>query len=189
MKYPAIASLEVRRRLRKQAERRDGRKVVAVVNFRLVQRCKGQVHALGKLPQVALLETPDGNCMVCPSDRARAWQSLAAWVEHLLVFPHPAVVEGQYQNRLKWESWAHAGKGRPAHDALYDWQADEGVLEALRPAHRRLRARLEQAVGRPRLADLGALYPNRYDDLGFSDAARKAICELKAVFGADVFAD
>ncbi len=191
---PVKLYLEVsRHRLRQSLVTVDG-----IVRTTVYLRLRGTVRrtdrpvrqTLGSLPRVRLISDSAGSgVMPHCEDRGKAWQALADWIKFTIIFKDPAVERGQYENRLKAEDWAHRGTAQSRKADLYDWQRDESVLQRLRPRYRPLRDRLMEAIGRPRQADFDRLYPNEYDDIGFSDAARKRIKELKVVFGSDIFGE
>lgn len=124
-----------------------------------------------------------------PVDRARAWAELAKWVQYCVISADSVVQQGQYENRLKWQRWAHLGKQRPGPNDLYDWRRDEDTLQRLRPRYRPVADKLIDAIGAPSRADANALYPNPFEDEGLSDDARRLIRDLKAIFGPDIVRD
>gem|GEM_PF-1774296 len=181
-----IAYLDIRRRRTKRPMQYEGQPVVEVVQLRLCKREAGKYISLGALPRLLVVRSePQSSPEVPPRHRALAWKELAGWVEHLAVFSDPAVVAGQYENRLKWEGWERSLAGKPTAKDLYDWQRDEQTLARLRPQYEKLRDKLATLIGPPHTQDIDALYPNEYDDVGYSDDARKAIKELRAVLGTD----
>ena len=107
----------------------------------------------------------------------------------MVISTDPAVQQGQYENRLKWQNWAHLGRERPGAEDLYDWRRDSETLERLRPLYERARSKLIRVIGRPSKADVAARHPNPFEDEGLSDDARRLIRDLKAVFGPDILRD
>lgn len=122
-------------------------------------------------------------------DRARAWEELAKWVQYCVISADEVVQQGQYENRLKWQKWAHLGRQRPGLDDLYDWRQDKDTLERLRPLYRPVAEKLTNVIGPPSRTDADALYPNPFEDEGLSDDARRLIRDLKAIFGPDIVRD
>lgn len=181
-----IAYLDIRRYRPKRNKAHQGFPVVETLNIHLRQRNGKSYTSLGKLPSIVRIRLLDENKpTILPADRAKAWQELARWIEHLLIFGDATVVDGQYENRLKWEGWERSLVDRPQPKNLYDWQKDESALQRLRPQYRTLRDKLAAAIEEPRAEDFDTLYPNEYDDVGYSDDARRAIKEMKAVFGSE----
>jgi len=181
-----IAYLDIRHHRPKRPTWHEGQPVVEVIYLCLRKREAGKYTSLGALPRLFKIRpNPQRQPEIRARDRALVWKELAGWVEHLIVFPDPAVVAGQYDNRLQWEGWERSLAGKPEAKDLYDWQRDEQTLARLRPQYEKLRDKLAAIIGPPHAQDIDALYPNEYDDIGYSDDARKAIKELRAVFGSD----
>lgn len=157
----------------------QGHPVVQVLTLHLVKKEGAKVEEVGTLAQLPLVQGAAG-AQALPADRARAWHELLRWVEHLYIFADSQIQEKQYQNRFKWES-----PQPPTPQELYDWKRDETTLQRLRPAWQALGDQLAGVIGRPQAQDFGVLYPNLYDDVGFSDDARRVIRELGVVFGPD----
>ncbi len=160
--------------------------------LRLRARASGGRRTLASLTPVPLVAPPDppsADPFVLPSDRARAWEELAQWICHYVIYADPTVQEGQYRNRLQWQAWAHRGTDKPAQEDLYDWRRDEATLQRLRPSYRAAVDRLGQAVGWPQRGDIAEVYPNPFEDEGLSDDARRLIRDLKAIFGPDIVRD
>jgi len=185
-------TLEVRRYRPKRDRAHQGCRVLAKRYLRLRHRASGDRRTLASLTPVPLVASPEASSEdphVLPSDRACAWEELAQWVCHYVIYADPAVQEGQYRNRLAWQAWAHRGAEKPTHEDLYDWRRDEATLRRLRPTYERAVTRLRDAVGRPSRADVDARYPNPFEDEGLSDDARRLIHDLKAIFGEGALRD
>lgn len=156
--------------------------------LRLRERQGSSYETIASLAPVSRVELEGSDALhVLPEDRARAWEELAGWIKHLVIFPDPVVREGQYRNRLKWERWERELGRRPREDELYDWRRDAERLERLRPRYQRAAERLRRELGSPRRADFDRRYPNRYGDEGLSDRARGVLRDLKALFGPEIF--
>lgn len=180
--------LEVRRPHPKRQRIQAGQSAAERLSLRLYRRGDGLRKTLATLAPISL--TPQGEAppQITPSDRARLWEELSRWIVYLVITPDPTVQEGQYQNRLKAESWAHGHGEQPKEDELYDWRTDKATLGRLRPRYAPVMRKMCEAMARPRQADFDALYPNRYEDEGLSDRARQALRDLKALFGPEILA-
>jgi hypothetical protein len=143
-------------------------------------------NVLATLSPVPLTRKGQGPAKILPADRVRAWEELARWIVYLVITPDPVVQEGEYQNRLKAENWAHGHGEQPQEDKLYDWRTDQAALERLRPRYARVIQKMCQAVGRPSQKDFELIYPNRYKDEWLSDQTRQALRDLRALFGPEV---
>lgn len=182
-------TLEVRRYRPKRDREHQGCRVVAKRYLRLRHGESGDRRTLATLTPVPLVAPPEAaseDPRVLPSDRARAWEELAQWICHHVIYADPVVQQGQYRNRLAWQAWAHRGAEKPAHQDLYDWRRDEETLRRLRPSYAAAAERLGSVIGWPRRDDIAEVYPNPFEDEGLSDDARRLIRALKAVFGPDV---
>jgi len=179
-------TLEIRQRKPQRAIEREGRTVRRTLYLRLRGKAEDGRSTLATLTPVPLVEPEGGGEPApLPTDRARAWEELSNWVCHYLIYPDPAVQAGQYRNRLLWQRWTHHGAPRPQAEDQYDWRRDEETLARLRPQFVGWRNRLVEAIGRPHVRDFERLYANELDDLGPSEPARRAVRELRAVFGSD----
>ncbi len=179
-------TLEIRRRKPQRAVEHGGRPVRRTLYLRLRGKAEGGRPTLATLTPVPLVEPAGGGEPApLPADRARAWEELSNWICHYLIYPDPTIQGGQHRNRLLWQRWTHQGAPRPRAEDQYDWRRDEETLARLRLRFVAWRERLVKAIGRPRLEDFERLYPNELDDLGPTEAARRAVRELRAVFGPD----
>ncbi|MBS3812814.1 hypothetical protein KGY64_03215 [Candidatus Bipolaricaulota bacterium] len=116
-------------------------------------------------------------------DVARAWKSASEWLQELVVHRDEHVKDGLYKNRLKAEEEHFLGEGS---EETYRWQEDEETLTSLRPAYRSITEGLIEGIGKPSRSDFDSLYPHEFDDPGLSERARRAVRDLKAVFGREV---
>ncbi len=179
-------TLDVRRYRPKRQRDHRGYRVIAKRYLRLRERDADSRRTLASLSPVPLVAGPQAateDPCALPSDRAKAWEELAQWICHFVIFADPTVQAGQYQNRLAWQAWAHRGADRPSNEDLYDWRRDEATLKRLRPSYAAAADRLADAVGWPGRGDIAAVYPNPFEDEGLSDDARRLIRDLKAIFG------
>ncbi|MFB6286173.1 MAG: hypothetical protein ABEK03_06315 [Candidatus Bipolaricaulia bacterium] len=185
-------TLDVRRYRPKRQRDHQSYRVIGKRYLRLRERDADSRRTLASLtpvPFVAPPETPSDDPGVLPSDRAKAWEELAQWICHFVIYADPTVQEGQYRNRLAWQAWAHRGADRPSDEDLYDWRRDDATLERLRPFYAATADRLGNAIGWPRRSDIAEVYPNPFEDEGLSDDARRLIRDLKAIFGPDIVRD
>lgn len=113
-------------------------------------------------------------------DRAKIWKKASEWMEELVISNHPKIEEKKYQKRVEAEKRYLYGDEGPDY---YHWQDDEEALRGIRPTYEDLKRGLVDEVGRPRREDFDELYPHEYDDPGLSERARRAVRDLKAVFG------
>jgi hypothetical protein len=181
--------LEVRHSSRAKRRRTEaGQPNAEKLSLRLYRLEDGVRKTLANLSPIPFASKREGLPQITPTDRARAWEEFSRWIVYLIITSDPAVQEGQYQNRLKAESWAHGLGEQPKEDELYDWRTDKAMLERLRPRYARVMEKLCGVVGRPRREDFDRLYPNRYEDEGLSDRARQALRDLKALFGPEILA-
>jgi hypothetical protein len=182
-----LGQWKIRRHAPPKITKHESHPVAQILHLSLYRRESGKVKTLAKLTPIRFVQIKKGAMPdVLPIDRAKTWEELISWIKHFVIFPDPAVQEGQYQNRLLWENWAHSAGERPKEDALYDWQRDEPALVKLRPRYLHLAARLAELVGQPKRSDFDLLYPNEYDDEGLSDPARQAMRDLRILFGAEI---
>lgn len=119
-------------------------------------------------------------------DRAKIWKKASEWMVDLVISDHPKVEEEKYQNRVEAEKRYLYGDEEPDY---YQWQDDEETLKGIRPTYKDLKQGLIEEVGRPRRKDFDELYPHEYDDPGLSERARRAVRDMKAVFGDGVLVD
>lgn len=182
-----FARLEVRRYRPKRRRTYGDHRVIETLYLRLRDRASSDRRTLASLSPVPLVRVSNGAGPVpLPADRARAWDELAQWICYYVIYPDPAVQDGQYQNRLRWQQWAHRGAERPSADDLYDWRRDESTVARLRPHYRSVAEKLIEAIGAPSRADAAALHPNPFEDEGLSDDARRLLRDLRAVFGREL---
>lgn len=185
-----FATLEVRHYRPKQARFYDGWPIVETLYLRLRGRSGNKRATLATLTPVPLVADADSAAPTpMPSDRARSWEELIQWICYYVIYADPAVQEGQYQNRLAWQAWAHRGAEKPSQDELYDWRRDDATLQRLQPWYMATAQRLGGAVGWPGRSDIAEVYPNPFEDEGLSDDARRLIRDLKAIFGPDIVRD
>ncbi len=185
-----IAYLKLVRRQPKRTKCHEGYEVETTILCHIQQRGENGYHTLGSLPAVYMLKNKGSKTsFILPQDRALVWKELAKWMEHLLIFSHSSVVARQYENRVLWEGWERSLAARPQPKDLYQWQDDEEMLLEVRSQYEKIRDKLSSAIGPPHIDDFNQLYPNEYDDIGYSDPARRAIKEIKAVFGKNFLCD
>ena len=138
-----------------------------------------------EIPRIRFVtENPDeGEPRPFGPDRALCWKKIGEWLQSIFVDSHPGIREKRYENRVQAERSYLYG------DEDYEperWQEDEVALKEIRPLYEDVRKGLIERIGRPTREDFGKLYPHNYDDPGLSERARRAVRDLKAVFGSDV---
>ncbi|MFW6048892.1 MAG: hypothetical protein ACOC88_01835 [Candidatus Bipolaricaulota bacterium] len=139
-----------------------------------------------ELPEVRFKGVPDStdqSIKPVGKDVARVWKSASEWLQELVVHRDELVKDGLYKNRLKAEEEHFRGE---ESKETYRWQEDEETLTSLRPAYRSITKGLIERIGKPTRSDFDSLYPHEFDDPGLSERARRAVRDLKAVFGREV---
>lgn len=139
-----------------------------------------------ELPAVRLIKDPESTDDISKPygpDRARVWKKTGEWLRQLVVEAHPVIQDMTYENRLKAEESYFHGKEDPDY---YEWQEDEETLAKIRGSYREVKEKLADRIGRPARSDFDELYPHKYDDPGLSERARRAVRDLKAIFGSDI---
>jgi len=178
-----INELEVKERQPTEMEDVRGRRVKTIL-LPLIQIGTGTGSEKIELPEVRLVSSgedgPSSGKTYGP-DRARAWKKASEWVQEIVIDQDPLVEEKRYQNRVKAEQ---AYLYRREDPELYQWQDDEENLKKLRTKYSGLKRALVERIGRPTRRDFAELYPHEYEDPGLSERARRAVRDLKAVFGA-----
>ena len=178
--------LEVRRSRPKRPLAEGEQSSAEELSLLLCRRVGEARKAVATLSPIPILHRGEGHPHIAPADRAHAWEELTRWIVYLIITPDPAVQEGQYQNRLKAENWAHGHAEQPREDELYNWRTDKATLERLRPRCVHIAQTMCDAVGHPKREDFDRLYPNPYEDEDLSDRARQAVRDLRAAFGSEI---
>ncbi|MFW6071031.1 MAG: hypothetical protein ACOC86_01435 [Candidatus Bipolaricaulota bacterium] len=169
---------------KEEDDRVDGVKVGHVSSFDLILSIPKEGEEEANLPEVRFL-TREGNTSPEPygPDRARTWKKASEWLIDRVITRHPRIEDKRYENRVKAEKKYLHGDQEPDY---YRWQDDEESLEEVRPLYESVRKELIEEIGRPRREDFDRLFPHQYDDPGLSERARRAVRDLKAVFGEEI---
>lgn len=138
------------------------------------------------LPRIRFIRLEDKTSSPEPwgADRARTWKKASEWIQEIVIDNNPVIQEKRHQNRKKVErAYFHEGE----EPDLYKWQEDKEILEEIQPYYSRVKKVLEERIGKPTRSDFAKLYPHKYEDPGLSQRARRAVRDLKAVFGGEIF--
>lgn len=183
-----VGRWKIRRYVPKKKKLHQGHSISEILHLQIYKRLDGHEETLAKLKPIPCVKMAKRDqAAVLPIDRAIAWEELIGWVKHLAIFRDRDVEEGQFKNRIEWEKWAHNASDHPPNpEELYDWKKDQTMLERVRPRYQHLAIRLSELIGQPMRSDFAEIYPNIYDDEGLSDKARKAIWDLRVLFGDDL---
>lgn len=186
VKEHSFGFLAVRCRQLKGKLRYGEHKILEKIDLSIKRYNGNSSKTVGRLTSIPIISLMGSNSHIPSECRARAWKELAGLIKVSLLFKDPVVKEGQYQNRLQWESWERSLRKRPTKSDLYDWRKDNQVLSRLRPRYERLGQKLSRVIGAPTRDDLEALHPNEFDDLGLSEESRRIVQDLKAIFTEDI---
>ncbi len=142
-----------------------------------------------ELPEVRLEDQTGGNGRSRNSqkpvevDVARAWKAANEWIQELVVYRDERVRKKIHENRVKDETNHYRGVKT---EEKFRWQYDEETMKDLRPIYRPVKEKLIEDLGNPKRSAFASLFPHEFDDLGLSGRARRAVRDLKAVFGEDI---
>jgi len=170
--------------LEKGGTEEEERETESVTSFHLLVKNEDGENRRIELPDVRFLEV-EGRSRAEPrgQDRAKLWKKVSEWLIELVISRHPKIKRHEWENRVKGEKWYMHREEEPDY---YSWQEDEETLEGIRPKYSSIKNVLIETVGRPTRQDFKTLLPHEYDDPGLSERGRKAVRDLKAVFGSEI---